>query len=88
MTATGASKNDDTAGGDIIASATTTYINGELAALDGDAVASHGIAPHAAPTMIAGSNNVWIEGKKAVNAGDLATCGHAASGSTTVFIGN
>ena len=83
----GATKNDDTAGGDIIATATKTYINGELAVLNGDSVASHGIAPHASPTMIAGTNNIYIEGKEAVNAGDLATCGHAASGSSDVFFG-
>jgi len=84
----GATKDDDTAGGDIVASATKTYVNGLRCALHGDAVVPHGPPPHKAATMIAGTNNVFIEGKAAVNLGDLATCGHSATGSTTVFIGD
>ena len=38
--------------------------------------------------MIAGSNNVFINGIAVCNAGDLATCGHPASGSSNVFVGD
>jgi uncharacterized Zn-binding protein involved in type VI secretion len=38
--------------------------------------------------MIAGSNNVFIGGVAVVNAGDLATCGDAATGSANVNVGN
>ena len=40
------------------------------------------------PTMIAGSNNVFIGGVAVVNAGDLATCGHASTGSANVNVGD
>jgi hypothetical protein len=40
------------------------------------------------PKMIAGSNNVFIGGVAVVNAGDLATCGDAATGSANVNVGN
>jgi uncharacterized Zn-binding protein involved in type VI secretion len=38
--------------------------------------------------MIAGSNDVFIGGIAVCNAGDLATCGHAASGSSNVTVGD
>jgi uncharacterized Zn-binding protein involved in type VI secretion len=38
--------------------------------------------------MIAGSDSVFIGGIAVCNAGDLATCGHAASGSSTVSVGD
>jgi uncharacterized Zn-binding protein involved in type VI secretion len=38
--------------------------------------------------MIAGSNNVFIGGVAVVNAGDLATCGDAATGSANVKVGD
>jgi uncharacterized Zn-binding protein involved in type VI secretion len=46
------------------------------------------LPPIHAPTMIAGSDNVFIGGIAVCNAGDLATCGHAASGSSTVSVGD
>jgi hypothetical protein len=38
--------------------------------------------------MIAGSKNVFIGGVAVCNAEDLATCGHAASGSDDVNVGD
>ena len=82
----GISRDNDSAGGDLIPSQSTVYANGEKVIVDGDSVAGHGDPPHAAPTMIAGSDNVFIEGTAVVSAGDLATCGHSATGSSTVFV--
>lgn len=38
--------------------------------------------------MIAGSNNVFVGGVAVCNAGDLATCGDAATGSSDVNVGD
>ena len=76
----------DTAGADIIASASTVKFNDEKVVLDGDSVESHGL--HNDPTMVASLNStVKIEDKLVCVAGDSATCGHTASGSATVSIG-
>ena len=42
----GVSRDNDTAGGDLIPSQTTVKANDELIIVDGDGVAGHGIAPH------------------------------------------
>ena len=80
----------DTAGGVIIGIVQdgTVFANGALVSVDNDPVQGHGPGPHAGPTMIAGSNNVFINGIAVCNAGDLATCGHTATGSNNVFIGD
>ena len=82
----GVSRDNDTAGGDLIPSQTTVFANGEEIIVHGDSVAPHGISPHNNATMIAGSKNVFIGGKAVVNAGDAATCGHTSTGSTTVNV--
>ena len=84
----GISRNNDTADGDLISSQTTVFANSELVIVDGDDVAGHGSGTHASPTMIANSNNVFIDGVAVVNAGDLATCGDAATGSANVKVGD
>lgn len=66
----------------------TVSANGSPISVDGDPVAPHGLPPHAAPTMIAGSNNVFVNGIAVVNAGDSATCGHTSSGSGDVSVGD
>lgn len=77
----------DSAGGIIIgAQNNTVFANGYNVAVDGDAVQGHGTGMHSNPTMIANSS-VYINGKMACKAGNLATCGHEATGSDTVFIG-
>ena len=53
-----------------------------------DDTLSAGKAVEAESNMIAGSNNVFIGGVAVVNAGDLATCGDAATGSANVNVGN
>ena len=78
----------DSAGGALIASQSKVNANGASVVIHGDAVTGHGVGVHAGPTMIAGSNNVFIGGVAVCNAGDLATCGHAASGSSNVIIGD
>jgi len=84
----GVSRNNDTAGGDLIPSQNTVFANGEAIIVDGNSVAPHGIAPHISATMIAGSNRVFVHGIKVVNAGDNATCGHSSSGSSDVNVGD
>jgi uncharacterized Zn-binding protein involved in type VI secretion len=82
-----ASIDTDTAGGDLIASASVTKFNDEFVVLDGDDVAGHGDGPHAGPTIPASINTkVKVEDKYVVVAGDTATCGHAATGSSDVDI--
>jgi uncharacterized Zn-binding protein involved in type VI secretion len=79
---------DDAAGGALIKSQSTVFANGKNVIVHGDSVTAHGDSPHDAPTMIAGSDSVFIGGIAVCNAGDLATCGHAASGSSTVSVGD
>ena len=83
----GICRNNDTAVGDLIPSQTKVFANGEEVIVNGDAVASHGISPHNAATMVAGSTRIFVDEKAVCNAGDLATCGDAATGSTDVFAG-
>ena len=84
----GISRDNDTAGGDLIPSQSTVFANSKLVIVNGDSVEGHGSGEHAGPTMIAGSNNVSIGGIAVVNAGDLATCGDAATGSANVNVGD
>ena len=84
----GICRDNDTAGGDLIPSQTTVYANNELVIVDGDDVAGHGTGPHAGPTITAGANNVYIGTKLVCNAGDSATCGHTATGSSDVNVGD
>lgn len=85
----GVSRDNDTAGGDLIPSQSTVKVNGQAVIVDGDGVAAHGPAPHIAQTISAGLNStVTINGKAIVVAGDTAdVCGEAATGSGTVSIG-
>ena len=83
----------DTAGDTIIGGVGdgTVSVNGYVVSVHGDNVLPHapgGVHGPPPPTMIAGSNNVFINGFAVVNAGDLATCGHAASGSGDVSVGD
>ena len=83
----GVSRDNDTAGGDLIPTQSTVKATSNAIIVHGDAVAGHGLPPHAAPTMIAGSNNVFIGGVAVCNAGDSATCGHTSTGSSDVNVG-
>lgn len=84
----GITRKDDTAGGAITNTQSTVRADGKFVIVHGDPVAPHGVGAHAGATMIAVSKNVRIGGKAVVNAGDLATCGDEATGSSTVRVGN
>ena len=83
----GVSRDNDTAGGDLIPSQSTVKANSNAIIVHGDSVAGHGSGAHASPTMIAGSNNVFIGGVAVCNARDSATCGHTSTGSSNVNVG-
>ena len=73
----------DTAGGTILGGGqSTVYVNNQLVAVIGDAVAGHGIGPHAGPTMVEGSLDVFAENIGVCRAGDAASCGDVATGSS------
>ena len=79
----------DSAGAALIKSQTKVFANSEEVIVHDDTVTAHLTGIHAAPpTMIAGSKNVFIGGIAVCNADDLATCGHAASGSANVNVGD
>tara|TARA_R110000796_G_scaffold77945_1_gene174163 strand:+ start:37 stop:303 length:267 start_codon:yes stop_codon:yes gene_type:complete len=79
----------DSSGGTLSASQSSVFANGDAVIVDGDAVAGHGVAPHIPQTIIAGSNNVFIGGVDVCNAGDgNSVCGHTASGSSDVNVGD
>lgn len=80
----------DSAGGTILGSLQdgTVFANGPLVSVHNDDVQGHGVGEHAGPVMIAGSKNVFINGIAVCNEGDSATCGHLATGSSNVFVGD
>ena len=55
-------------------------VDGQAVVVAGDAVAGHGIVPHAAPVMTAGGGWLTLGGVPVVAEGDVATCGHVTSG--------
>jgi uncharacterized Zn-binding protein involved in type VI secretion len=78
----------DSAGGIITGPGVPSVIvNGSPVSVIGDSVAGHGTGPHAGPTMVAGSGSVIAGGKGVVRAGDAASCGDTASGSSNVIAG-
>jgi len=77
----------DFAGGMILpGSNTNVRINNSPAAVVGSPVVGHGRNEHAGPIMITGSPNVRIGGIPVCRSSDIASCGHAASGSNNVRI--
>jgi len=79
---------EDAAGGALIKTQSTVKANGYDVIVHEDPVTPHGAGLHGGPTMVAGCNNVYIGNILVCNAEDLATCGHAASGSGNVYVGN
>ena len=78
----------DSAGGKILQSLqSTVFADGALVAVDGTPVAGHGLPPHSSPVMESGSSTVFAGGIAVCRAGDVATCGDAASGSGDVTAG-
>jgi uncharacterized Zn-binding protein involved in type VI secretion len=77
----------DIAGGALIQGSPNVFVENKPAVRIGDAVAGHGRGPHAGPVMASGSGTVFINNIALCREGDTATCGHAVSGSGTVFAG-
>ena len=80
----------DSAGGTIVGNlAPTVKVNGAPIAVVGAAVAGHapGVPPHIAATMAVGSGSVFAHGLPVCRAGDVASCGHSATGSGNVTAG-
>lgn len=75
---------DDLAGGKMIPSQSTVFFNGKEVIVSGDSIEDHGFHTNA---TVSGSSTVKIGGKSVVKTDDVATCGHVASGSSTVIIG-
>ena len=84
----GICRDNDTAGGDLIPTQDFVFVDGNLVIVDNDPVQGHGVGEHSGPTMIASTANVFINNIRVCKAGDLATCGHPATGSSTVLIGD
>jgi len=74
----------DSAGGIIVSnvSSAQVYVNGAQAALKGAIVQNHG--DHTNVTMVGSSGSVFINGLGVVRQGDLASCGHVATGSGSI----
>lgn len=84
----GASRaNQDKAEGLILQGSGDVSTNGSPQVRIGDKVMGHGKGDHGLPKMAEGSSTVFVNGIGASRAGDKATCGHPATGSSTVFIG-
>lgn len=77
----------DTAGGIITDGSSNVYVGGHLVALKGSTVANHGSGNHASATITGGSSKVFVNGKEVCRAGDSASCGHTATGLSTVDVG-
>ena len=78
----------DSAGGTIIGNLVPSVtVNGAPIAVMGAAVAGHGLPPHASPVMVGHSGTVTAGGIPICRAGDAASCGHPASGSSNVSAG-
>ena len=77
----------DTAGG-VIFSSIQSHVraNGIRLIVVGDHVADHGDGAHSDATMAIGSPVVRINGVRVIRAGDPATCGHIATGSSHVDV--
>lgn len=85
----GISRDNDTAGGDLVPSQNTVFANNQAVIINGDTVAGHGDPPHQTQTIIAANNQVYVANKLAANAGDKASsCGEAATGSDNVGVGD
>jgi len=78
----------DSAGGGLLQPTVQTFVrtNGLAWAVVGDAVADHGSGPHNAAHMTLGSTILRIGGVPVCRAGDAASCGHLATGTSHVQV--
>lgn len=65
----------------------TVKINGSPVVVIGAEIQVHGRGIHRTSTMAAGSATVFAQGKAVCRAGDAATCGDVATGSSNVNAG-
>jgi uncharacterized Zn-binding protein involved in type VI secretion len=79
-------KGIDAAGGALLTGSPNVFVNNAPAVCVGASVAPHGKSPHSSAVMVSGSKNVFINNKPVCRAGDLANCGHKASGSSNVNV--
>ena len=77
-------KDDLVSTGKMIASQSSVKFNGKDVIVSEDAIESHG--GHTSAT-ITGTSKVTIGGKAIVMSDDVASCGHAAVGTSTVIVG-
>lgn len=80
----------DTAGGTITGNlAPKVLVNGFPIGVIGAAIEPHApnVPPHIASVMVGASGTVLANGKPVCRAGDLASCGHNATGSSNVLVG-
>lgn len=78
----------DRAGGLVVGNlAPTVFVNGAPIVVKGAAIQGHGQGVHASPVMDEASVDVFAHGIGICRTGDLATCGHAISGSENVLTG-
>lgn len=78
----------DKAGGLVVGNlAPTVFVNGSPIVVIGAQIQGHGNGPHASPTMAEGSTDVFAHGIGICKTGDVASCGHAISGSENVLTG-
>lgn len=77
----------DIAGGVIVEGSADVYCNGRPLVRINDRVQSHGKAKHSATFMIQGSSSVYCNGRPVCFQSCVASCGHAATGSSDVFVG-
>ena len=74
-------KDLDTAGGMQLAGQQDAWkVSGKPIVLEGDMVAGHGLPPHTAPSMVAKSSWMTINGVRVIRETDQATCGHPTTG--------
>jgi uncharacterized Zn-binding protein involved in type VI secretion len=78
----------DSAGGTITGPGIpSVVVNGSTVSVKGDSVAPHGLGPHGGPVMVGASDSVFAGGIGVVRAGDAASCGDVATGSSDVIAG-
>jgi uncharacterized Zn-binding protein involved in type VI secretion len=81
-------KDDDQAGGTLIEGSPDVIVNNKSSVRLGDAVAGHGDCPHCSATMSEGSSTVLVNNKPMSFQGNQASCGHTASSSSNVIVGD
>jgi len=80
--------NLDTAGGAVLQGPNfTVFVNGSPAATLNCPVAGHGKSPHSGARIVTSSGTVRAQNVPICRSGDMASCGHSATGSGNVFAG-